>query len=399
MKKIDVVVKYFYPIAAGIETNTLETYSVLSKMGWDITIHTSADTYLEKDSLKKEETIRGLKVKRYHFGSEFTGYSPSIDWENTDLVCLHNFNVSHFRILVKVLMLKVFKRKKFALVVTPHGGFNPEWSIYPWSMRIVKSIYQYTLGTLLMILVTDGLRAVSEWEKQEMIKKGIPAKKIRVITNGLEDEAYIDVEKKASKEVKAKVNKWGDYVVQVGRVYPIKNYETTIKALAKLKAKINYVIVGPVADEEYKGKLLSLATKLGVRKQIIFAGVVRGVDKYYIIKKARMMVHMALWESFCNVVHEGLSQGTLCIVANNTALPLLIRNGENGYVIDTHDSVSLANKIDYVLDNYRSQKIIKIQKESKKIGNESSWKHVASKMSDFYSDLVSLVKKQCILKK
>ncbi len=50
-----------------------------------------------------------------------------------------------------------------------------------------------------------------------------------------------------------------------------------------------------------------------------------------------MMVHMAIWESFCNVVHEGMSQGLVCIVADNTALPYLIKNGVHGWCVPTRD--------------------------------------------------------------
>ena len=42
-KRLHVITRYFYPVAAGIETNILETYSILASRGWDITIHTSKD--------------------------------------------------------------------------------------------------------------------------------------------------------------------------------------------------------------------------------------------------------------------------------------------------------------------------------------------------------------------
>lgn len=99
--KIDVIVKYFYPIAAGIEVNTMETYSVLAKKGWDVTFHVSNDLYLEKNVLPKFEKIRGIKVKRYKFISDLVGYMPDINWDKTNIVCLHNFNIYHFRILLK----------------------------------------------------------------------------------------------------------------------------------------------------------------------------------------------------------------------------------------------------------------------------------------------------------
>lgn len=397
-KKVEVITKYFHPVSAGIETNTLETYSVMAKKGWDVTIHTSADTYLEKNSLPKNESLRGLKIKRYPFNSEILGYMPEIDWDKTDAVCLHNFNMSHFRILVKALYLKLIGKKHFALIVTPHGGFNPEWSIFDFKTRLIKKSYQYILGTLMVDLVADGVRAVSEWERKEMIKKGILKNKIRLITNGLEDEAYMDVDKLASKAIKKTVKDLGNYIIQVGRVYPIKNYETTIKALVNTPKNLKYVIVGPIQVDEknknYKEELDKLIKELGLSNRVFFLGVIKGVDKYYIVKHAKAMVHMAVWESFCNVVHEALSQGLICIVANNTALPLLIKNGINGYTVETKNSIKLAEKINYVLSNYNTSKLKKIRNANMKIGAESSWTFVADKMDKFYTELINKVQKK-----
>ena len=170
----------------------------------------------------------------------------------------------------------------------------------------------------------DGVRAVSEWERNEIVSKRVASNRVVTISNGVEDEAFMNVELLATPEIKERVRDWGTYILQVGRVYPIKNYETTIRAMTLVPKHIQYVIAGPVGDMAYKNKLIELIHELGLDGRVHFAGVVRGVDKYYMIKKAAMMVHMALWESFCNVVHEGMSQGLVCIVANNTALPLLI---------------------------------------------------------------------------
>lgn len=385
--KIEVITKYFYPVAAGIETNILETYSILAKEGHEVTIHTSRDNYLEKDSLPKEETIRGLKVKRYQFKSELTGYMPKIDWDKTDFVCLHNFNVSHFPILAKIIWMKLRGKKNFKVIITPHGGFNPEWRVFDWPTRVKKYLYQYTIGTLTANIAADGFRAVSEWEKREMIKRGISKSKISVITNGLENEAYEDVDKKASGKIKKQVKNYGDYIIQIGRVYPIKNYETTIRALPLIDKKINYVIVGQTQDTKYLETLKKLALELGVEKRVIFAGIVRGIDKYYLIKKAKLMVHMAIWESFCNVVHEGLSQGLICLVADNTALPLLVKNGENGFTIKTKDYKTLAEKINYVLENFNAEDVKEMRENNKKIAQNESWSAVSTKMESFYTGL------------
>jgi len=121
-------------------------------------------------------------------------------------------------------------------------------------------------------------------------------------------------------------------------------------------------------------------------------GVVRGVDKYYLIKKAEMMVHMALWESYCNVVHEGLSQGLVCIVSNVCALPYLVKDGVNGYCLDLHDDTELAEKISFVLEHKNDSTLAAMKKRNREYGLEDSWRSVAHRMEGFYKDALASVR-------
>lgn len=394
-RHIDIIEKYFIPVTAGIEVNILNTYSVLVENGWDVEMHTSTDTLTEKNVLPKDDNIKGIKVNRYLY--KIWGYFPKIDFNTTDVVALHNFNVvPHFYILFYSLILKILGRKKYTLILTPHGGFNPEWSIFPKLVAKVKQFYHFTVGTMLINLVVDKMRAVSEWEREEIIKKGVNPDKVVVISNGIEDAAYLDIDKLASKKIKSVVKSFGRYLIQIGRVYPIKNYETTIKALTLLPSDVKFIIVGPIQEDEknknYKKELDSLIADSKLKDRVIFLGIVNGVDKYYLIRKAQMMVHMALWESFCNVVHEGLSQGLVCVVANNTALPLLIKDNINGYCVETKDHKKVAEKVNYVLKNNKSSKILKMKKINMQIGLQDSWRNVASRMESLYIESISKIK-------
>ncbi len=389
MKKINAVVKYFYPVTAGIETNMLETYSILAQKGWDVTIHTSNMTYSETNTLPEFETIRGLKIRRYKWGK--FGFMPDIDWNSKSLLCLHNFDMfPHFQILLKVIYMKLLGRKKFSVVLIPHGGFSLDlaWSVYPKSQRFIKKNYNKLVGWRLINWAVDAIRAVSVWEGQDLLAKGINKGLINVIPNGIENEAYLDVDNLASKDIKEKIKSWGDYIVQVGRVYPIKNYETTIQALAELPKNIKFVIIGPIETNqhpEYFNNLEKLIKKLGLEDRVIFAGVIKGVDKYYAIKHARLMSHMAIWESFCNVVHEGMSQGLPCVVANNTALPLLIKNNINGFCVDTYDTKELAQKINFILSPKNKKAVAAMSMNNKKIALSESWVKVSKEIDKLYS--------------
>ncbi len=388
MKKptIHVITKYFYPVAAGIETNILETYSKLASK-WDVTIHASADEYLHKNSLASSERIRNMGISRYANHGELFGYMGNIDYTQADIVALHNFNVFFWRYFVLALYHKLIGRKKYRLIVTPHGGFTPEWSMFKWPIRVFKYIYHRVIGVLFLNYLADEVRCVSLWEKKEMIKMGVKQDHITTITNGLEDEAFMEVDKLVSAKTKKFIKELGPYIIQVGRIYPIKNYETVIRSLPSIP-KVKYLILGQIEKSaqfaNYQSDLINLAKQLGVEDRLVFGGVVRGIDKYYIIKHAELMVHMAIWESFCNVVHEGMSQGRICIVANNTALPLLIKDGVNGYVVDTKDSIKLAERINYVLSNKGSRSIKQIEIINRELGQNDSWANVASKMEKLY---------------
>lgn len=383
-KNIHIIVKYFYPVAAGIETNILETYSVLVKRGWDVTIHTSKDTLTEKNVLKDFEVIRGLKVIRYPYGR--FSYWPRINWDKAGIVCLHNFNViPHFFIMVYALYRKLLGKKPVALTLTPHGGFNPEWSIFPKFVAWIKQLYHFTIGTFFINLAIDGVRAVSVWEKREIIKKGVRPELVATISNGMEHEAYMDVDALASADIKAKVKSFGRYIIQIGRIYSIKNNETTILSLLNIPKDIKLILAGPVGDELYKKSLIRLIEKHKLTDRVVFLGVIRGIDKYYFIKHAQMMVHMAHWESFCNVVHEAMSQGLVCIVANNTALPLLIKDGVNGYCVETTNYKAVSDKITYVLDPKNRVQMQKISGTNREFGLKESWTSVAGTMENWFT--------------
>lgn len=388
---IDIIVKYFHPVVAGIETNILETYSKLPKTDYSITIHTSKNTLTQNNILPGNEVIKNLKIKRYVW--HWYGFIPSINFRKTDLLCLHNFNIfPHTHILIVVMFLKIFKLTKLKTILIPHGGFTPEWSIFTYITSFLKRTFHLSIGAFLVNNAVDRIRAVSDWEKRELIKYKINPKKIITISNGIEDEAFYDFTKYKNKKYKKIVYDYTPYIIQIGRIYPIKNYETVIKALPLVNSKIHYLILGPIQnDKTYFNMLNLLAKNLGVENRVHFIGTISGMDKYYLIRNSLLMVHMAVWESFCNVVHEAQSQGKVCIVANNTALKLLIKTGINGFLVKTYDFKTLAGKVNYVFKKINSSEIKKISMNNYNKAIKETWQETASKLNILFQNLTARV--------
>lgn len=392
--RIEVVTKYFYPVAAGIENNIMQTYSRMGALGHTVVVHTSADTYTEPNSLPPREEINDLSVRRYMW-VWWKGFWPGISWDKADVVALHNFNiVPHFFILLKVLWDRIRGKKRYALVVIPHGGFSPEWTVFSKISALVKYIYQYTIGVVLINTAVDGIRAVSPWEAEEMVKRGVRSNIITTITNGLEDEAYQDIVGKASKSIRMRVQLAGKYIVDVGRIYPIKNIETILHVLKQLDAAIHYVHVGPCQDPLYEKNLHELVNNLGLQDRVHFLGVVRGVDKYYVLKHAELMLHPALWEANANVVHEAWSQGLICVVGDTTGLRPQVIEGQTGYRVAPRDVEGFVAIINRVLGGQISEDLSGIRERTRSYTQKHSWAFVSEEMVHMYTSLVQRVQKK-----
>lgn len=392
-KTVHVFVQTFYPVAAGTETNILETYSVLAKKGWKVVVHTSRSTHTEKNTLLEQEIVKGIKVYRYK-ESGFFGFFPNkLDWKKTDIIAIHNLNIiPHVYIFLFILLLKLLGKKKFKFVFTPHGNFPQDREssgsllLKPF---IRRSFYQ-TMGYFLIKWTVDGIRVISEWEKEKLINIGIKPALLRIISNGIEQEAFKDVDKLASKTIKKQVREFGNYIIQMGRISKVKNCETAIKSLQYLPPNIKLVLIGPVTKQKYYKELCALTRHLKLDNRVIFLGIIRGIDKYYLLKKAQVLLHMSLWESFCNVVHEAMSQGLVCIVSNLTALPYLIKEGVNGYCLEPYDIKGLARKINYVVKNKRTEEIKAIEKRNRASALTHPWTKTAIEMELFYNDLLNV---------
>lgn len=384
-KTIHVFTRYFYPVVAGMEINILNTYSNFVKKGWDVTIHTTKDMPYEKNILPEKEIINKMTIKRYARESYPFRVLRGEIYKNGNLLVLHDLDISgQILIYIKTLLLKLLGFKKYSFIFSSHGLFNYGSNVYPEVKIKIRIFIQNTVGVFLINKCVDSIRVVSNFEKKGLIKAGIKASLITVIANGLEKEAFMDVERVKSEEVKSNVKKNGNYIIQVGRIDRVKNYEVVIRALEKLPNEIKYIIIGDESDYGYKKELLTLIKDLDLENRVIFLGVIRGLDKYYFMKHALAMVHLSRAEGFGNSVNEALSQGTICIVSKDTALTEFVRDNINGFHVQMDDYEDLVKKIMFIYKNKNSSFIRNMGRRDKKTFLDNSWSDIAEKVESFY---------------
>src|SRR3989344_3949829 len=173
-KTIHVITKHFYPVLGGAIINVAETYSHLVKNGWRVTIHTTKNTRSEKNALPDFGEYNEIQIRRYNdLKFKFIPLIQEVEYSQGGNISLHGSSIfPNYYVYLYTILLKILKRKRYSLFLTTHGLFNLDIGNPGLKMKF-KKIIDYTLGIFLINHSVDGLRAVSNWEKQLLINAKI----------------------------------------------------------------------------------------------------------------------------------------------------------------------------------------------------------------------------------
>jgi len=186
------------------------------------------------------------------------------------------------------------------------------------------------------------LIAISESTKKDLITEySLKKDLIRVAYPGYSKQK---VTKAASFEkLKKKMKLSSSYLVYVGTIQPRKNLERLLKAFEKIaqhkeNKDLQLVMAGKNGwmNEGFEKELKNSK----VKDRIILTGFIDESEKYLLIKNAKALVLVGLFEGFGIPALEALSCGTLPVVSNTSSLPEVI--GKAGILVDPYDEVSIA---------------------------------------------------------
>ncbi len=389
-KKIEVLVDHFYPVMGGLAIHCLRIYEILAERGWQVKVRTTKNTTDQINVLKDFETVKGIEIFRYRFKNyRLNPFAMKIDYKGSDIICMNELIIlPHYFVYAYSYFLRLIGKRNFAVVTTSHGLFTTNIEAYHSFSRRVKRFVDRRLGVFFLNRTVDRIHAISQTEKQGMVDAGVQAEKIEVIPNGLDDEAFGDVESQASTEIRAKVSEYGNYMLQIGRLDRHKNFEAAIQSLNLAPVNVNLVILGPDEDKKYKKELVAMVKTFKLENRVIFAGVVQGVDKYYLMRHALLYIHMAHSEGFGMVVQEAMSQGAVCFVSKGTGLEEQIKDGINGYVLPRENFKQIADKIKFVLENQNAEEIVGIRQTNRGFIKNRTWLSASEQMEALFNKAI-----------
>lgn len=156
----------------------------------------------------------------------------------------------------------------------------------------------------------DLITTLYEGNKEKQIRYGAEADKIKIIPNGIDYESFSSITKKSKKENEV-------HIALVGRVVPIKDIKTFIKAGSGLRRllddhiNLKVSILGPYdEDPEYYEECKKLVSFLNLENVIEFTGKVN-VKEYYGVIDA--LVLSSISEGQPMVILEAFAAAVPCV--------------------------------------------------------------------------------------
>lgn len=130
-------------------------------------------------------------------------------------------------------------------------------------------------------------------------------------------------------------------VAFVGRLIDLKNIPTLIRAFAPFRDRAQLVIIG---DGPNRKQLESLAP------EAVFPGMLAEDDLLAWYNRIDILVLPSFQEAYGAVTSEALMAGAKVIVSRTAGSADLVREGENGFLVDPTDEAGLTERIGRLLD-------------------------------------------------
>lgn len=236
------------------------------------------------------------------------------------------------------------------------------------------------------LMLADKIFAVSEATKNIIHEKyHIPLEKIDVVYNSLDENflntlySFDESEYKYLESLKKKgfclVSTVGRFTVQKGLTHLL---HAAAKAI-RVNPKLIFILAG---DGEEKNELIRLASELGISKNVIFTGFVRGKQLRDIYSISDVFVMSSISEPFGLTALEAAHHGDVLILTKQSGVSEILKSA---FSYDFWDEEKLANIILSLADSPALQKNLKenVASEYRKL----SWDDVAKKCLNVYNSL------------
>lgn len=222
-------------------------------------------------------------------------------------------------------------------VYNPHGwAFNMRCS--------AKKKAMYTAIEKIAAPFCDKIICISDAEKQSALDKKICREdKLQVIFNGVDIESYENGVRGAIKRKDLNIPEDAFVVGMVGRMSPQKAPDVFVKMAKQVKDEVpnaHFIIVGNGNEED---EIRKYAEDNGFSNSLHITGWVDNPMSY--VELFDVACLLSRWEGFGLALPEYMMAGKPIVASRVDAIPNIIRNGENGLLVEVDDDIGASKAV------------------------------------------------------
>jgi len=340
---------------------------LLAKKGYEIKIFSSN---LEKGTnriVSEKDNIEGIEITR--FGAKKLGGESFLSWDfeksllefRPDLIIAHSYRHLH-----TTKALKLAKKINSKIFLVTHAPFGRQRALV---QSLSVSLYDSLIGKR-ALKDFNKIIAISKWEYPFLESLGAPKEKIFYIPNGIMPE-FLNPKKAVGEQNK---------IIYTGRISEIKNLETPIQAIPKIKDKKLFLeLLGP-AEPEYLNKLNLLISNLNLKDRVNI------INKNYNMKEqikaldsSSIFILPSKSEGMPQSLIEAMARKKIVIASDNPACRDIIQNSKNGFLFETGNPNDLAEKINNIKE-LSMKSIDEIKNNAYESVKQFSWDYLIDKL-------------------
>ena len=206
-----------------------------------------------------------------------------------------------------------------------------KYFLTPFLQKCIKLVYNHY----------DSVMTVSNFFAGKLRGYGV-VKPIFVISNGTDVDKFHPAPTDLTLRKKLGISDDSVVFFYLGRLDGDKNVETLVRAMPFTDAKVKLLVVGKGQKKEILHKL---ADDLKVSEKITWVDYITNEEMPNYYHAADCFSIMSPFEGQSIVALQAVASGLPIIAANAGALPELCEDGRNGFLVDTYDAKTLADRM------------------------------------------------------
>lgn len=354
MRILHITPTYFPAIRyGGPIQSTHALNSALVRAGHEVTVFTTNIDGPDSLNVPLGVPVARDGVRIYYFPSSF----PRSWFYSRALHCalalhIREFDVVHITsVFLAASALGAYYARKFQkpYMISPRGSLKRSaLAAHAWKKWIYIALVERR-----NLAHAAALHFTAPIEQEEYQEEGLPCMGVQeVIPNGIPEAPAMDANAGVAFRRTYNISSQARVVLSLGRLSPIKGFDTLIPAFARVAARVPDAVLVIVGGDErgYRAEIENMIAAHGIVARVIFTGMLEGEHKEAAYRASDVFVMTSISESFGMSAAEAMRAGVASVLTDGVGIAV---NAERAGAarMTPKNEIALAHAIEELLQS------------------------------------------------